>query len=92
MLFALPARPDKAADVYTMRIGGEPRRVTDFGSKGGRAIQPTWTPAGDRVVFVAEDTPGISPNAAFISPDGRSLTRLSKDRFVRTHPRLRPTP
>ena len=50
--------------------GGEPRILTDFGPNGGWAIQPSWTPDGESISFVAEDVVRSHPNAATIAADG----------------------
>ena len=50
--------------------------------------QPTWTPDGSTIIFVAEDVVRSHPNAALEKRDGTGLTRLS-DEYFRTHPRLR---
>lgn len=70
---------------------GEPTRLTTFGDGGGWAIQPSWTPDGSRIVFVAEDVVRTHPNVATIAADGTGLKRLHDAPF-RTHPRLRPVP
>jgi Tol biopolymer transport system component len=92
----LPTRidaPFHAADIAILDLDGtrDPVFVTSFGPTGGWGIQPTWTPDGSTITFVAEDVVRSHPNAALVKRDGTGLTRLS-DEYFRTHPRLRPTP
>ncbi|MEO5884908.1 MAG: hypothetical protein ABIQ58_05265 [Candidatus Limnocylindrales bacterium] len=68
------------------------RQVGSFSSAGGRAIQSTWTPDGERILFVIEDVVGVAANVATVDADGRGLERLPASTVVRTHPRLRPLP
>ena len=67
------------------------RVLTAFGPRGGWAIQPSWTPDGQAITFVAEDVVRTHPNVATIAADGSALRRLTDD-VRRTHPRLRPVP
>lgn len=90
---ALTEVGDEAADVLVVGLDGvDPERVTDFGPTGGWGIQPSWTPDGERIMFVGEDIVRTKPNAATIAPDGTGLERMPWDGTYRTHPRLRPTP
>jgi Tol biopolymer transport system component len=68
------------------------RQVGTFSASGGRALQPSWTPDGDRIIFVLEDVAGSRSNVAFVTPDGSGLERLPAATYLRTHPRLRPGP
>ena len=93
LVFQLPFAADKpfdGADIALLELGTkEPLVITTFGPIGW-AIQPTWTPDGSAISFVAEDVVRTHPNAALVLPDGSGLARLSNDGFFRTHPRLRP--
>jgi Tol biopolymer transport system component len=85
----------KASNLYTIRPDGTGlTQVTHFGDNDTRAVQPTWTPDGKRIIFTvilrnAADAMG-DRHTAFIDPDGANLTIL--DGPFATHPRLRPTP
>ena len=68
-------------------------QVTSPSATGSFALQPTWTPDGSRIIFTyGPDGDVGAPEAAFVKPDGSGLDRVPADGFVRTHPRLRPTP
>ena len=69
-----------------------PQRITEFAGTGGWGIQPTWTPDGERILFVGEDIARSQANAASVRPDGTRLERMPWDGTYRTHPRLRPGP
>jgi hypothetical protein len=84
-------RVGRPGDVAIVAVGGgEPRVVTSFDPGGGWAIQPSWTPDGGSVTFVAEEVVRSHPNVAVVRADGSDLRRLS-DGVFRTHPRLRQT-
>ncbi len=59
-------------------FGGGPRRLTTGGEKDG---QPAWSPAGDRIAFVARrEQPGAkddTPQLYLIAPDGGEAARVS---------------
>lgn len=72
--------------------GGDPVQVTDFDGLTEHAVQPTFTPEGDGIVFTyvtgrwdVDD----SPSAALISLDGSGFDVLAQG-VAATHPRLRP--
>lgn len=95
VVFQMPVTDDPfgPADLFLADPdGGEPTRLTTFGDDGGWAIQPSWTPDGTLIIFVAEDVIRTHPNVATIAPDGSGLERLGDDGVFRTHPRLRPVP
>lgn len=84
----------KAQNLYTIRPDGTHlTRVTNFGENDVRAVEPTWTPDGRRIIFVhiAPDPndPWGSRRIALIDADG-SMSSLVLGVFG-THPRLRPT-
>jgi Tol biopolymer transport system component len=95
IVFQLPTdlgEPTGAADIALLDpASSEQTVITHFGPTGGWAIQPTWTPDGSAITFVAEDVVRTHPNAASIAADGTGLQRM-RDAYYRTHPRLRPTP
>ena len=66
--------------------------VTDFGLGERRALLPSWTPDGTRIVFTLVDGFGGEqlPVIAFIDDDGTGLTRLGFG--TGSGGRLRPTP
>ena len=70
--------------------GGDPVPVTDFDGVTEHAVQPTFTPDGDGIVFTyvtgrwdVDD----SPTAAVISLDGSGFEVLAQG-VAATHPRL----
>jgi Tol biopolymer transport system component len=83
---------DGPSDLYTVApAGGEVRRVTVIGDAGRQALQPTWTPGGDRIVFVEQDGPFEGLRMSSIGPDGTGLaSATSPADMAGTHPRLRP--
>lgn len=84
----------KAQNLYTIRPDGtELTQITHFGENDTRAIEPTWTPDGSRIIFVhvmpdAND-PWGTRRIAFVDADGSNLEVTG---WFGTHPRLRPTP
>ena len=84
---------DEPSNLYTIRPDGtELMRLTTYGRAGERAVHPTFTPDGERVIFVhvrRDSTHGRWPDAAFIDADGTELRVLSGP--SPWHPRLRPT-
>ena len=59
-------------------FGGEPRRLTACGDKDGQAA---WSPAGDRIAFVAkreqQGKKDETPQLYVIAPDGGEARRIS---------------
>ena len=59
-------------------LGGEPRALTRCGDKDG---QPQWSPAGDRIAFVArreqQGSKDDTPQLYTIAPDGGEAERAS---------------
>jgi Tol biopolymer transport system component len=92
----------KATNLYTIRPDGtELTQVTHFGENDTRAIQPTWTPDGKRIIFthIARNpsNPSGERQIALIDADGSDLTFLPVpdvpgDHWYGTHSRMRPTP
>lgn len=82
---------DGPSDIHTVAPDGTGlTQVTTFGAQGGRALQPSFTPDGTSIVFVAENVV-FEPRVGFVDRDGSGLRQLD-DGVGRTHPRLRPTP
>jgi Tol biopolymer transport system component len=94
--------PDRGADrvldegpsnLYTIRPDGTGlTQLTEFGKGETRAVQPTWTPDGDRIIFTAVEGTGFGdPTMAIIQRDGSGLQpATSSGPMFGTHPRLRP--
>lgn len=84
----------KAQNLYTIRPDGTGlTQVTQFGENAIRAVEPTWTPDGKRVIFVHitrnPNDPWGDRRIALVDADGSNLNVLD---WFGTHPRLRPTP
>ena len=81
---------DGPADIHLVALDGTGlTAVTAFGVGGGRAIQPSFTPDGREIIFVAETTV-FQPRVGRIALDGSGQAVLDNP-DARTHPRLRPT-
>ena len=83
------------SNLFTIRPDGSGRtQVTRFGADGPRAVQPTWTPDGERIIFTSVEGTGFgNPTMATIGADGTGLTSAtSSGPMFGTHPRLRPVP
>jgi Tol biopolymer transport system component len=79
------------ADLWTIAPDGKGKtQLTRMGDARGRAIQPTWSPDGTQLVFVAEREIG-TPTAGIAAADGTGL-EIVPGGHGRTHPRLRPLP
>jgi Tol biopolymer transport system component len=79
------------SDLHVIKIDGSgTRRLTDLAAAGGRALQASWTPAGDEAIFVAESNLGTG-SIALIRADGNDQRSVPLPDGLRTHPRLRPT-
>lgn len=99
IVFSAPAKGGelggKKSDLWVVGPDGSGlARVTDLAAAGGTAIQPTFTPDGERILFVMEDF----ENAVFgvlgaVQPDGSEIGPAATGPAVTgIHPRLRPTP
>ena len=68
--------------------------VTDVAGTGGAAVQPTFTPDGERIMFKLDDPRGgLSGVMATIAIDGTDLAPATTSGYLEGwHPRLRPTP
>jgi Tol biopolymer transport system component len=83
------------SELFTMRSdGSQVKRITHFGAVGPRAVQPSWTPDGERIIFTSVEGTGFGePTMATIRPDGTGLeSATSSGPMFGTHPRLRPSP
>lgn len=95
IVFAQPSGPDQgAADIVAIRPDGTGRRnVTDVAKDGALAVQPAFTPDGQRVLFVLTRSGRRETVMAVVGIDGSALGPIGgsdyRDGF---HPRLRPTP
>ena len=58
--------------------GSNAMQVSSFGPKGGWGIQPSWTPDGSHIMFVAEDIARTHPTVGTLQPDGGGLRRLDR--------------
>lgn len=82
----------KAQNLYTVRLDRTGlTQVTHFGENDARAVEPTWTPDGKRIIFVHITRTASDPwgerRIGFVDADGSNLTILE---WFGTHPRLRP--
>jgi Tol biopolymer transport system component len=87
------ALDDGPSNLYTVRPDGTGlTQVTDFAKGETRAVQPTWTPDGEQVIFTAVEGLGFGePTMAIIDRDGTGLqSATSSGPMFGTHPRLRP--
>lgn len=97
-LIVFSTRPWTALDegpsnLYTMRPDGtDLTQLTDFAAGETRAVQPTWTPDGTRIIFTAVEGSGFGdPTMAIIQRDGSGIqSATSSGPMFGTHPRLRP--
>lgn len=93
--FAQPSGPERAqADLIAMRPDGTERRnVTEIAKDGAAAVQPAFTPDGQRLLFVLTRAGKQESIMAVVGVDGSDLGPIGgtdyRDGF---HPRLRPTP
>lgn len=81
------------SNLYTIRPdGSDLAQLTKFGAGETRAVQPTWTPEGDRIIFTAVEGTGFGhPTMAIIQRDGSGLqSATSSGPMFGSHPRLRP--
>jgi Tol biopolymer transport system component len=66
--------------------------LTSFKNGETRAVQPSWTPDGQRIIFTAVEGRGFGkPTMAIIERDGTGMrSATSWGPMFGTHPRLRP--
>jgi hypothetical protein len=85
----------QGGNLWTMKPNGTHlRKITDYDDVNAHAIQPTWTPTGNAVIFTyVRGQFGIDdrPTLGFTGPNGRPTTVWSAQDPVITHPRLQPT-
>jgi dipeptidyl aminopeptidase/acylaminoacyl peptidase len=95
----------KATNLYTIRPDGTGlTQVTHFGESDTRAVEPTWTPDGKRIIFTNIAGNPTNPEGeryvALIDADGTDVTLIPippelgapSPVWYGTHARLRPTP
>jgi Tol biopolymer transport system component len=84
---------DEPSNLNTIRPDGtDLRQLTTYPRAGERAVHPTFTPDGERIIVThvrRDATHGRWPDAAFIDTDGSDLQILSGPAPRR--PRLRST-
>jgi Tol biopolymer transport system component len=88
---ALDSPGDASPDLFTIHPDGSGMtQVTQLAADGGSAIQPTFTPDGARVVFVADLGTGQG-GLAQVDLDGANLGPATADGYrAGNHPRIRP--
>jgi Tol biopolymer transport system component len=86
---------DGPSNLYTIRPDGSGiTQFTDNGLADPRAVQPTWTPDGTRIIFTKVVGTGFgNPTMMTILPDGTGMvSATASGEIFGTHPRLRPLP
>jgi Tol biopolymer transport system component len=82
---------DEPSNLYTIKPDGSGlTALTTFGRAEQRATQPTWTPAGSRIILtlVGQGADFDNPrHAAFVEANGSNMVDIG---VTATHPRLRP--
>jgi Tol biopolymer transport system component len=91
----IPDFPHDPANLFTINPDGTGKRqLTHFPPSrpsAERAVQPTWTPDGNQVIFTYVRGTGFGhPVAAFIRSDGSNLKAPSPGSRIQTHPRQQP--
>ena len=91
MFAAAPGAPGGASDLRTMRPdGGDLTTISSLSGTGLQAIQPSWSPDGDRILFVW-DRLGTDPVLAAVAAEGGEPVSATGAAFLPgTHPRLQP--
>ena len=82
------------SDLWLVRPdGSDLRQVTDVAASGGSAVQPTFTPDGERIIFMLSEATGVNYQVmATVGLDGTGLQpATSSGPMQGWHPRLRPT-
>lgn len=80
----------RAENLWRMRAdGSNARAITRFKAPARRAIQGTWTPDGNRIVFTY--VRGGMTAAALVAPNWKRLVLPRAGAPVQTHPRLQPS-
>jgi Tol biopolymer transport system component len=98
IVFSAPIEGGEAggalSDLWMVRSDGSDLiQVTDVAASAGSAVQPTFTPDGQRIIFMLTDAAsGDSQIMATIALDGTDLQPATgSDPMFGWHPRLRPT-
>jgi Tol biopolymer transport system component len=99
IVFSAPAEGGepggRRSDLWVVRPDGTGlAQVTDLAAAGGTAIHPTFTPDGERIVFVMDDfETALFGIIGEVRIDGGGLGAATTGPVVTgIHPRLRPTP
>lgn len=81
---------DGPFDLFTIRSdGSDLTQLTEIAGTGFQAIQPTWSPDGEHVIFVY-DQMWTNARLGIVSADGTMLTDGAEGLPNMTHPRLNP--
>jgi TolB protein len=75
IVFAAGAGPSFGS-IYTVRPSGTGLRKL-FQESGEIALQPTWAPSGDRILFALIDFATGGEDLYSIRPDGSGLTQVT---------------
>jgi hypothetical protein len=81
IVFTYFDRPTSEQGIFSVPAsGGDPERISQLPEEGERATEPTFSPDGTRVAFVADDCADVEEceMSLYVSAlDGSGLTRLS---------------
>lgn len=83
------------SNLTTIRPNGSaPTMLTHFTAPGDRAVQPSWTPDGESIIFTKVVGTGFGdPTMATVDAAGTNLRSATGDTLqFGTHARLRPSP
>ena len=85
-------RPDEPANLFTIDWNGaRVTQITHYDADTRRAVQPSWTPDGKRIIFTYVRGRGSGrPVAATIAPDGTALEVPTFPSQPQTHARIQP--
>ncbi len=95
IVFSAIAEPDdEAPDLFTIHPDGSgSTQVTYLAADGGGAVQPSFTPDGRHIIFIAQQGPGGAYVMATVRSDGGGLGPATSSGYRSgAHPRMRPNP